>query len=93
MAHYALVRGRSGLHVRGYGYTVDGGVAAQYALDPFVEPRFMGSSRNHFFSAASSQCRDAFIDGHYHGCISLAQALAEGLSSYLGGLHQVEHQA
>jgi hypothetical protein len=27
---------------------------------------------NHFFSAASSECRDAFIDGHYYGCISLA---------------------
>jgi len=44
---------------------------------------------NHFFSAASSECRDVFIDGHYYGCISLAQAVAEGLSNYLGRLHQV----
>lgn len=44
---------------------------------------------NHFFSAASSECRDVFIDGHFYGCISLAQAVAEGLSSHLGRLHQV----
>jgi hypothetical protein len=44
---------------------------------------------NHFFSAASSECRDVFIDGHYYGCISLAQAVAEGLSNYLGRLHKV----
>ena len=44
---------------------------------------------NHFFSAASSECRDVFIDGHYYGCISLAQAVADGLSSYLGRLHHV----
>jgi hypothetical protein len=44
---------------------------------------------NHFFSAASSECRDVFIDGHYYSCISLAQAVSEGLSTYLGGLHQV----
>lgn len=44
---------------------------------------------NHFFSAASSECRNVFIDGHYHGCISLAQAVAEGPSSYLARLHQI----
>jgi hypothetical protein len=44
---------------------------------------------NQFFSAASSECRDVFIDGHYYGCIALAQAVAEGLSGYLGGLHQI----
>ena len=44
---------------------------------------------NHFFAAASSECRDLFIDGHYYGCISLAQAVAEGLATYLGRLHQV----
>lgn len=43
---------------------------------------------NHFFAAASSECRDVFIDGHFYGCISLAQAVAEGLSQYLGRLHQ-----
>jgi hypothetical protein len=44
---------------------------------------------NHFFSAASSECRDAFIDGHYYACICLAQAVAEGLSRFLGDIHKV----
>lgn len=44
---------------------------------------------DHFFSAASSECRDAFIDGHYYASISLAQAVAEGLCRYLGDFHKV----
>ena len=44
---------------------------------------------NDFFSAASSECRDVFIDGHYYGCISLAQAVAEGLARFLGDVHHV----
>jgi hypothetical protein len=44
---------------------------------------------NHFFAAASSECRDVFIDGHYYACISLAQAVAEGLASFLGDFHHV----
>ena len=44
---------------------------------------------NHFFSFASSECRDVFIDGHYYASISLAQAVAEGLARYLGDFHQV----
>ena len=42
-----------------------------------------------FFSAASTECRDLDIDGHYYGCISLAQAVAEGLSRFLGRVHKV----
>lgn len=42
-----------------------------------------------FFSAASSECRDVFIDGHYYACISLSQAVAEGLARFLGDLHKV----
>jgi hypothetical protein len=43
----------------------------------------------HFFSAASSECRDAFIDGHFYACISLCQAVAEALSRYLGDAHKL----
>lgn len=43
----------------------------------------------HFFSPASSECRDAFIDGHYYACVSLAQAVAEGLARFLNGFHRV----
>jgi hypothetical protein len=42
-----------------------------------------------FFAAASSECRDVFIDGHYYSCIALSQAVAEGLSQFLGGIHKV----
>lgn len=44
---------------------------------------------NHFFSAASSECRDVFIAGHYYASISLAQAVAEGLARFLGDFHGV----
>jgi len=42
-----------------------------------------------FFAAASSECRDIFIDGHYYARISLSQAVAEGLAQFLGDLHNV----
>ena len=42
-----------------------------------------------FFAAASSECRDTFIDGHYYACISLSQAVAEGLAHFIGGFHKV----
>jgi hypothetical protein len=44
---------------------------------------------SHFFSVVSSECRELFIDGHFYGCISLAQAYAERLSSFLRGFHSV----
>ena len=44
---------------------------------------------NGFFSAASSECRDAFIDGHFYAAISLAQAVAEGVARFLAGFHKV----
>lgn len=37
--------------------------------------RVHGIIPQHFFSAASSECRELFIDGHFYGCISLAQPL------------------
>lgn len=36
-----------------------------------------------FFSAASRECRDMFVHGHFYGCITLAQSVAEGLSMFL----------
>src|SRR5688500_4826064 len=44
---------------------------------------------SHFFSPASSECRNAFIDGHFYAAISLAQAVAEGLTRFLTGFHPV----
>ena len=37
----------------------------------------------HFFSNASSECKQMYVDGHYYGCISLSQAVAEGLSKFI----------
>jgi hypothetical protein len=43
----------------------------------------------HYFSAASSECREMFISGHFYGCISLAQAVAEGLSRFVARAHSM----
>ena len=45
--------------------------------------RTISSQRYHPSAATSS------FDGHYYGCISLAQAVAEGLARFLGDFHQV----
>lgn len=42
---------------------------------------------SHFFSSASSECRDAFIGSLLR--VSLAQAVAEGLARFLNGFHRV----
>lgn len=44
----------------------------------------------HYFSAASSECRQMFLDGHFYGCISLAQALAEALSRFIANTNNVK---
>jgi hypothetical protein len=44
---------------------------------------------HHYFSAASSECREMFIGGHFYGCISLAQAVAEGLSRFIARVHSM----
>lgn len=38
---------------------------------------------NHYFSAASSEIREMFIDGYFMGTITLSQSVAEGLSRFL----------
>src|SRR5262245_29765406 len=36
-----------------------------------------------FFSAASAECREMFVAGHYYGCITLSQSLAEALARFV----------
>lgn len=36
-----------------------------------------------FFSRGSYECREFFIEGHFVGCVSLCQGVAEGLSRFL----------
>lgn len=42
-----------------------------------------------WFDVASSECRDMFRDGHFNGCVSLVQAVAEGLLKFLNQFHPV----
>jgi hypothetical protein len=36
-----------------------------------------------FFSAAATECRDMFVAGHFYGCITLCQSVAEGLAKFI----------
>jgi hypothetical protein len=47
---------------------------------------------SHWFAPASSECRALYVDGHFYGCISLSQAVAEGLSKFLAEHHGVSHR-
>ncbi len=38
---------------------------------------------NHYFAAASTECIFLFRDGHFYGCISLVQAVAEAIIKFL----------
>lgn len=37
----------------------------------------------HYFSFALIECRDMYVAGHFYGCITLCQSVAEGLSKFL----------
>lgn len=58
-------------------------------LDERVERSLRSRVHNYipgeFFSAASSECRDLFITGHFYGCISLVQAVSEGIARFAAG--------
>ena len=36
-----------------------------------------------YFDQASTECRKMYVDGHFYGCITLAQSIAEGISKFL----------
>lgn len=36
-----------------------------------------------WFAAATRECRDLYVDGHFYGAICLTQAVAEGISKFL----------
>ncbi|HEY2092179.1 MAG TPA: hypothetical protein VGJ81_09830 [Thermoanaerobaculia bacterium] len=38
---------------------------------------------NEWFAAATRECRDLYVEGHYYGAICLTQAVAEGISKFL----------
>jgi hypothetical protein len=41
-----------------------------------------------WFSTASTECRDMFIDGHFYGCICLAQSVGEGIGKFVLEVHR-----
>lgn len=49
----------------------------------YASSRVHGIIPNQWFAAASSECRDMYVDGHFYGCISLSQAVAEGIAKFL----------
>src|SRR5687767_9937121 len=38
---------------------------------------------NEYFSVASRECYDMFVTGHFYGCITLCQSVAEGLARFI----------
>lgn len=48
-----------------------------------------GMIPHQYFSQVSIECRDLFVDGYFYGCISLVQALAEGIAKFLAGKNGV----
>lgn len=45
-----------------------------------------------YFGGASTECRDDYVDGHYYSCISLAKAVAEGISKYVTDRNKIKRQ-
>lgn len=48
-----------------------------------------------WFAAATRECRDLYVDGHFYGAICLTQAVAEGISKFLtsrNGHRETGHQ-
>ena len=43
---------------------------------------------DHYFSAASVECRELYVAGHFYGCISLIQAVAEAVSRFIAEMNK-----
>jgi len=57
---------------------------ARSRVHPFIPAQF--------FSVASSECRSLFVEGHFYGCITLAQSVAEGIARFLAQKNELgEH--
>lgn len=59
------------------------------SLDRTIRTKVHGVIPHQYFSAASSECREMFIEGSFYGCITLAQAVAEGLSRFVADVHEI----
>jgi hypothetical protein len=45
----------------------------------------------HYFSNVSAESKDLFIGGHYYGCISLCQTVAESLSRFICSVNKTRN--
>ena len=52
-------------------------------IDRYAKSRVHPVIPDGYFAAASSECRKLFVDGNFYGCITLAQAVAEGLARFV----------
>jgi len=52
-------------------------------VDRYLQVKPHGFVPNTHFSAPLAQCSLLYRDGHYYGCIALAQAVAESLIKYI----------
>jgi hypothetical protein len=58
-------------------------------LDRASRTKIHGIIPFHYFSVASSECRNMFLDAYFYGCISVAQAMAEAISKFICRVHSV----
>ena len=62
-------------------------------IERYSKSRVHGVIPQGYFAPASSECRDLYVSGHFYGCITLCQTVAEGLAKFIAeknGLPQVE---
>ena len=52
-------------------------------IDRYMQVKPHPITANHHFSSISAECIDLYRDGHFFGCISLAQAVAEAMVKFL----------
>jgi hypothetical protein len=59
-------------------------------INRFFKTRFHNVIPNQYFSNASAESVNLFINGHPYGCISLCQAIAESLSRFICSSNKVK---
>lgn len=55
----------------------------EHRVERYLEVKPHGIIPNTHFARASSECFRLYRDGHYYGCISLVQSVAEALTVFL----------
>ncbi len=61
----------------------------EYRIERASRTQIHGIIPFHYFSVASSECRNMFLDDYFYGCISIAQAMAEAISRFICKVHNI----